>query len=144
MYSRACSVHESSSSETSPSLETLANHTEESRAADEDSTNVASTSAPSATTLGEGFVEKNADEDTHDNITTMASTMASLSKFNGSYLPSLLESDDSLELEDILDDILDGGKNLLRSDSAVSKILTSAITGYVIENVVSILAQVSS
>ncbi|XP_011349517.2 baculoviral IAP repeat-containing protein 6 isoform X2 [Ooceraea biroi] len=126
LYSRTCSLHEGSSSETSPSLESLASHTEESRSTDEDTTSVASTSAPSAATLGEGLVEKNTDEDVQDNM-TMATTI--LSKFNGSYLPSLLESDDSLELEDILDDILDGGKNLLRSDNAVSKILTSAITG---------------
>jgi hypothetical protein len=116
-------------------LESLASHTEESRVVDEDATNVASTSAPSATTSGEAFIEKNADEDAQDNV-TMASTIASLSKFNGSYLPSLLESDDSLELEDILDDILDGGKSLLRSDSTVSKILTSAITGYAIEDII--------
>lgn len=102
-------------------------HTDESRAAEEDSTNVASTSAPSTVTLGEGFAEGDADEDVQDNI-VVTSTTAGTSKSNG-YLPSLLESDDS-ELEDFLDDILERGRNMLKKDSTVSKILTSAITGY--------------
>lgn len=115
-------------------MEPLGNHTDESRAAaaaaaaEEDSTNVAGTSAPSAAAaLNEGFAEGDADEDVQDNI-VVTSTTAGTSKSNG-YLPSLLESDDS-ELEDFLDDILERGRNMLKKDSTVSKILTSAITGY--------------
>lgn len=126
LYPRACtSTHESSPSE--EILESLGSHADESRAAEEDSTNVASTSAPSSATLGEGFAEGDADEDVQDNI-VVTSTTAGTSKSNG-YLPSLLESDDS-ELEDFLDDILERGRNMLKKDSTVSKILTSAITGY--------------
>lgn len=126
MYPRACtSTHEGSPSE--EILESLGNHTDESRVVEEDSTNVAGTSAPSAATLSEGFAEGDADEDVQDNI-VVTSTTAGTSKSNG-YLPSLLESDDS-ELEDFLDDILERGRNMLKKDSTVSKILTSAITGY--------------
>lgn len=109
-------------------MEPLGNHTEESNSrTEEESVSVAGSSAPSATTLAEGFVEGDADEDVQDNI-VVTSTTASTSKSNG-YLPSLLESDDS-ELEDFLDDILERGRNMLKKDSTVSKILTSAITGY--------------
>lgn len=126
MYPKACtSTHENSPSE--EILESLGSHTDESRAAEEDSTNVAGTSAPSAAALSEGFAEGDADEDVQDNI-VVTSTTAGTSKSNG-YLPSLLESDDS-ELEDFLDDILERGRNMLKKDSTVSKILTSAITGY--------------
>ena len=125
MYPKACtSTHESSPSE--EILETLGSHTDESRT-EEDSTNVASTSAPSTATLGEGFTEGDADEDVQDNI-VVTSTTPGTSKSNG-YLPSLLESDDS-ELEDFLDDILERGRNMLKKDSTVSKILASAIAGY--------------
>ncbi|KAL0100417.1 hypothetical protein PUN28_019635 [Cardiocondyla obscurior] len=124
LYPRACtSTHEGSPSE--EVLDSLGNHTDESRATEEDS-NVAGTSAPSATTLSEGFTEGDGDEDVQDNI-VVTSTTAGTSKSNG-YLPSLLESDDS-ELEDFLDDILERGRNMLKKDSTVSKILTSAITG---------------
>lgn len=109
-------------------MEPLGNHAEESNSrTEEDSVGVAGSSAPSAATLAEGFVEGDADEDAQDNI-VVTSTTASTSKSNG-YLPSLLESDDS-ELEDFLDDILERGRNMLKKDSTVSKILTSAITGY--------------
>ncbi|EFN66625.1 Baculoviral IAP repeat-containing protein 6 [Camponotus floridanus] len=125
LYPRACSAHESSPSE--ENLEPLGNHAEESNSrTEEDSISVAGSSAPSAATLAEGFVEGDADEDAQDNI-VVTSTTASTSKSNG-YLPSLLESDDS-ELEDFLDDILERGRNMLKKDSTVSKILTSAITG---------------
>ncbi|KAM0728904.1 Baculoviral IAP repeat-containing protein 6 [Formica fusca] len=125
LYPRACSTHEGSPSE--ENLESLGNHTEESSSrTEEDSASVAGSSAPSAATLAEGFVEGDADEDAQDNI-VVTSTTASTSKSNG-YLPSLLESDDS-ELEDFLDDILERGRNMLKKDSTVSKILTSAITG---------------
>jgi len=126
LYPKACtSTHESSPPE--EILEPLGNHTDESRTAEEDSANVAGTSASSAAPLGEGFAEGDADEDVQDNI-VVTSTTAGTSKSNG-YLPSLLESDDS-ELEDFLDDILERGRNMLKKDSTVSKILTSAITGY--------------
>lgn len=109
-------------------MEPLGNHAEEGNSrTEEDSISVAGSSAPSAATLAEGFVEGDADEDVQDNI-VVTSTTASTSKSNG-YLPSLLESDDS-ELEDFLDDILERGRNMLKKDSTVSKILTSAITGY--------------
>lgn len=105
----------------------MGNHTEESRTLEEDSTNVAGTSASSAATLGDGFTEIDADED--DSIVNkITSTTAGTSK-SSVYLPSLLESDDS-ELEDFLDDILERGRNMLKKESTVSKILTSAITGY--------------
>ncbi|KAL6430648.1 hypothetical protein ACFW04_006912 [Cataglyphis niger] len=123
LYPRACSTHESSPSE--ENLESLGNHTEESNSRTEEDS-VAGSSAPSAATLAEGFVEGDADEDAQDNI-VVTSTTASTSKSNG-YLPSLLESDDS-ELEDFLDDILERGRNMLKKDSTVSKILTSAISG---------------
>jgi len=126
LYPKACtSTHESSPPE--EILEPLGNHTDESRTAEEDSANVAGTSASSAAPLSEGFAEGDADEDVQDNI-VVTSTTAGTSKSNG-YLPSLLESDDS-ELEDFLDDILERGRNMLKKDSTVSKILTSAITGY--------------
>lgn len=108
-------------------MESLGNHTEESRTSEEDLTNVAGTSASSTATLGDGFTEGDVDED--DSIVNkIASTTAVTSK-SSVYLPSLLESDDS-ELEDFLDDILERGRNMLKKDSTVSKILTSAITGY--------------
>lgn len=127
MYPKACSTHESSPPE--ENLESLGSQTEESRATEEDS--LAGTSAASTTPLTEGFAEGDADEDAQDNI-VMTSNTASTSKSNG-YLPSLLESDDS-ELEDFLDDIIEQrSKNMyiIKKDSTVSKILTSAITGYV-------------
>ncbi|XP_067212436.1 baculoviral IAP repeat-containing protein 6 isoform X3 [Linepithema humile] len=124
LYPKACSAHEGSPSE--ENLEPLGNHTEESRTSEEDSTNVAGTSASSAATLGDGFTEADADEE--DSIVNkITSTTAGTSK-SSVYLPSLLESDDS-ELEDFLDDILERGRNILKKDSTVSKILTSAITG---------------
>lgn len=125
MFPRTCSTHESSPSE--ENFETLG--TEESRATEEASTNIAGTSTSSIATLsnGEGFAEGDADEDAQDSI-VVTSTTASTPKSNG-FLPSLLESDDS-ELEDFLDDILERGRNMLKKGSTVSKILTSAITGY--------------
>lgn len=103
--------------------------TDESHMTEEDSSNVAGTSASSAATLSnsEGFAEVDAEEDAQDSI-VVTSTAASTSKSNG-FLPSLLESDDS-ELEEFLDDILERGRNMLKKGSTVSKILTSAITGY--------------
>lgn len=106
--------------------------TDESHATEEDSTNVAGTSASSAATLSnsEGFTEVDVEEDAQDSI-VVTSTAASTSKSNG-FLPSLLESDDS-ELEEFLDDILERGRNMLKKGNTVSKILTSAITGYLFQ-----------
>lgn len=124
MFPRSCSMHEGS-----PTEESFEMGTDESHTTEEDASNVAGTSASTAATLSnsEGFAEVDAEEDAQDSI-VVTSTAASTSKSNG-FLPSLLESDDS-ELEEFLDDILERGRNMLKKGSTVSKILTSAITGY--------------
>lgn len=124
LFPRTCPIHEGS-----PTEESFEMGTDESHTTEEDSSNVAGTSASSVATLNnsEGFAEVDIEEDAQDSI-VVTSTAASTSKSNG-FLPSLLESDDS-ELEEFLDDILERGRNMLKKGSTVSKILTSAITGY--------------
>ncbi|XP_032684948.1 baculoviral IAP repeat-containing protein 6 isoform X6 [Odontomachus brunneus] len=123
LFPRTCPMHEGS-----PTEESFEMGTDESHTTEEDSSNVAGTSASSVATLNnsEGFAEVDIEEDAQDSI-VVTSTAASTSKSNG-FLPSLLESDDS-ELEEFLDDILERGRNMLKKGSTVSKILTSAITG---------------
>lgn len=134
MFPKTCS-HEGSPSE--ENFETPG--TEENHATEEDLSNVPGTSISSGVTLSnsEGFADGDADEDAQDSIVVTSAT-ASTSKSNG-FLPSLLESDDS-EFEDFLDDILERGRNLFKKGSTVSKILTSAITGYSLLNIYSFFA----
>lgn len=83
----------------------------------------------SATSFGndEGFAD--GDEDTQDSVLG-TSTNASSSKTSGFNLPSLLESDDS-EFEDLLDNIIERGKTILKKGSVTSKYPTLTSSGYV-------------
>lgn len=91
---------------------------EESRVADDEAAAVPGPST-AASTFGndEGFAD--GDEDTQDSVLG-ASTNASSSKTSGFNLPSLLESDDS-EFEDLLDNIIERGKTILKKGNVSSK-----------------------
>ncbi|XP_017883088.1 baculoviral IAP repeat-containing protein 6 isoform X2 [Ceratina calcarata] len=115
LVSKACSSHEGSPSD--ETFEPLV--TEKIRTPDEEYSSVAETSN-SGVSLGndEGFAEGEGEEDVQDCV-VVPSAGASTSKSNG-FLPSLLESDDS-EFEDLLDDILERGKNMLKKGHPLPK-----------------------
>ncbi|XP_043255701.1 baculoviral IAP repeat-containing protein 6 [Colletes gigas] len=119
LFPKPCPTHEGSPTE--ESFESLV--TEKSRTVEEDSVGAAGTSSATVPLNNEEeFATGEVEEDAQDSIVVPSAT-ASTPKSNG-FLPSLLESDDS-ELDDMIDDILERGRNMLKKSNPVSKTSSS-------------------